>query len=196
MNKVEFYKKLLAKLNLIKEGKLLLDNYIKEVANKITFNTNLSELHAYFESLSQERLNVIRDFINNFEKKNPEFCNCDYKGVEPPFLKTNCDYCKKPLKKNYNGYPNLDWAELEKPKDNSKDSVSRPFKITEEAVSDCNENLRLLYLDYKNEFLTVDRLAEHYAISEAEAEILILSGKALHQLHCKNLKNLIEKDDN
>ena len=44
-----------------------------------------------------------------------------------------------------------------------------------------NQYLRELYLDYVNNFLTVDRFAEHHGIQSTEARRLLAMGKYIHE---------------
>jgi hypothetical protein len=44
-----------------------------------------------------------------------------------------------------------------------------------------NQHLRELYLDYLNNYLTVDKLAEHHEINTSVAMLLLDIGKQLHE---------------
>jgi hypothetical protein len=46
------------------------------------------------------------------------------------------------------------------------------------------ENLEALYLDYLNNFLTVSAFADHYGMSDSQAEIILDTGRQI-----LNLKN-------
>jgi transglutaminase-like putative cysteine protease len=50
-----------------------------------------------------------------------------------------------------------------------------------------NQHLRELYLDYLNNYLTVDKLAEHHEIDTSVASLLLDIGKQLHE----NYVNLV-----
>jgi len=50
-----------------------------------------------------------------------------------------------------------------------------------------NQHLRELYLDYLNNYLSVDKLAEHHEINTSVARLLLDIGKQLHE----NYVNLV-----
>ena len=43
-----------------------------------------------------------------------------------------------------------------------------------------------LFLDWANNFLTVERFAEHYSLTDIEANHIIDKGRALNQKACLN----------
>lgn len=45
-----------------------------------------------------------------------------------------------------------------------------------------------LYLDYVNNFLTIEKFAEHYNMDEKHAKRLIDLGKDIHEHHLKMMK--------
>ncbi len=44
-----------------------------------------------------------------------------------------------------------------------------------------NEALRRLYLDYVNDYLTVEVFAEHHGLSVPDASLVIEAGRRLHE---------------
>ncbi len=44
-----------------------------------------------------------------------------------------------------------------------------------------NEALRQLYLDYVNDYLTVEVFAEHHGLSVGDAYLVLQAGKRLHE---------------
>jgi len=50
--------------------------------------------------------------------------------------------------------------------------------------------LRELYLDWVNNYLTVEKFAEHNEISPDLARFLIANGKMLHETHVSMLKGI------
>lgn len=49
------------------------------------------------------------------------------------------------------------------------------------------EKLIKIYLEWRNDFLTIDYFAEHYGITKTEAKQLIKMGKKYHNENCNNL---------
>ena len=49
-----------------------------------------------------------------------------------------------------------------------------------------NEQLRAMFLDYFNNYLSVAKFAEHNEISEAVALTIITAGKELHEQHVQS----------
>lgn len=49
-----------------------------------------------------------------------------------------------------------------------------------------------LYLDYVNNFLTVERFAEHYEVSFQLADLIISEGRERHELTAKRAVKLIK----
>lgn len=52
---------------------------------------------------------------------------------------------------------------------------------------------REMYLDWRNNFLTVDCFAEHYGITKTEATFIIKSGRKYHNLNVNQLIKNINK---
>lgn len=55
-------------------------------------------------------------------------------------------------------------------------------------MKQANEYLRELFLDYFNNYLTVDKFAEHNGIQPSEARRLLEMGKHLHEEYVKLLR--------
>ena len=53
-----------------------------------------------------------------------------------------------------------------------------------------NEQLRAMFLDYYNNYLSVAKFAEHNEISEAVALTIITAGKELHEQYVKAPKGI------
>jgi hypothetical protein len=53
-----------------------------------------------------------------------------------------------------------------------------------------NSNRERLYLDYVNNFLTVDRFAEYYALSIKTANEVINEGRILHNITVETNKSI------
>ena len=53
-----------------------------------------------------------------------------------------------------------------------------------------NEQLRAMFLDYFNNYLSVAKFAEHNEISEAVALTIITAGKELHEQYVKAHKGI------
>lgn len=49
-----------------------------------------------------------------------------------------------------------------------------------------NKFLREFYLEWVNNYLTVDKMAEHNGITPKNCAYLINAGKALHEDYCKH----------
>lgn len=47
------------------------------------------------------------------------------------------------------------------------------------------ENLKKFYLDWANEWLTIERMAEWYGLSELETRCRIDKGRSYHNEDCK-----------
>jgi hypothetical protein len=43
------------------------------------------------------------------------------------------------------------------------------------------ENLQSLYLDWVNNYLTIDKFAEHHGLTTKEAELLLIVAKSCHE---------------
>ena len=56
-------------------------------------------------------------------------------------------------------------------------------------VFNLSEQLADLYLEFFNNYLTVDKFAEHYQISEQEAITLLSMGKEYHNNRVERLQN-------
>lgn len=52
-----------------------------------------------------------------------------------------------------------------------------------------NETLRALYLDYVNNYLTVDKFAEHHEIHPTDARRLLSMGKVYHEEYAASAKH-------
>lgn len=55
-----------------------------------------------------------------------------------------------------------------------------------------------IYLDWTNNFLTASKFAEHYGVTQAQAESLIDHGREIHEQYVqmiKNLRSLHDPDD-
>lgn len=48
--------------------------------------------------------------------------------------------------------------------------------------------LQELYLEYKNDFITVEAFADYHHIVTAQASLIIMSGKAIHETFCEFVK--------
>jgi len=57
-------------------------------------------------------------------------------------------------------------------------------------MKQANEYLRNLYLDYVNNYLTVDRFSEHNGLDIDQADVLLDIGKALHEDYVSDLKSI------
>ena len=60
-----------------------------------------------------------------------------------------------------------------------------------------NKYFRTAYLDYFNNYLTIEKYAEHNGISTADAKKLIDAGRKYHEKHvklCRALKELKESE--
>ena len=57
-------------------------------------------------------------------------------------------------------------------------------------MKQANEYLRSLYLDYVNNYLTVERFAEHNELDFDQADVLLDIGKALHEDYVADLKSI------
>ena len=57
------------------------------------------------------------------------------------------------------------------------------FHVTEDQVSDPvkDEKLTALYLDWVNNFLTLEKFASHYGLSVEDAGLVIHQGRIIHQ---------------
>lgn len=69
------------------------------------------------------------------------------------------------------------------------DSTDTPFKLDDEGNRIYNP--AAFYLDYFNNFITTDKIAECYGLSEKEAEILIKQGK--EEFRINSIKTAIKK---
>lgn len=56
-----------------------------------------------------------------------------------------------------------------------------PNIFTTEPIIYIKQNLQHVYLDYFNNFLTLAKFAEHYGLTEAQAETVIQLGKEIHE---------------
>lgn len=52
--------------------------------------------------------------------------------------------------------------------------------------------LRTLYLDWFNNWLTIDAFCEHHGIHRDDAITLIELGRKYHEQHCENLRFQLE----
>jgi len=57
-------------------------------------------------------------------------------------------------------------------------------------MKQANEYLRNLYLDYVNNYLTMERFAEHNGLDIDQADVLLDIGKALHEDYVSQLKSI------
>ena len=55
-------------------------------------------------------------------------------------------------------------------------------------MKQANEYLREIYLDYVNNYLTVDKFAEHNGIHPTDARRLLSIGQVLHEDYVKLVK--------
>lgn len=53
------------------------------------------------------------------------------------------------------------------------------------------DKLQDLYLDYKNNFLTLSCFADHYGFSIEQCDILIVAGRKLHNDYCDFIENFL-----
>lgn len=56
-------------------------------------------------------------------------------------------------------------------------------------MKQANEYLRELYLDYVNNYLTVDKFAEHHELHSTDARRLLSLGKILHEDYVRMINN-------
>lgn len=57
-------------------------------------------------------------------------------------------------------------------------------------MTNANEYLRSLYLDYLNNYLSVERFAEHNGLDIDQADVLLDIGRALHEDYVASLKSI------
>lgn len=50
-------------------------------------------------------------------------------------------------------------------------------------MKQCNAYLRELYLDFVNNYLTVEKMAEHHEMSVPDMVKLLVIGKTMHEEH-------------
>ena len=55
-----------------------------------------------------------------------------------------------------------------------------------------NKQLRDFYLDWFNNYLTVEKIAEHHGIGVDDAEALIKMGRYMHQINVETMNSGVE----
>lgn len=64
---------------------------------------------------------------------------------------------------------------------------------TGELVQYNESKLREMFLDYWNEFLSVEGYANYYNFTTYEAQSIIKEGRRLHEKHCQDIKQVSNK---